>query len=539
MRASIVAINTQLMLQDTLDRIINSSPRTHGLILLAIIVLGFLLRAYSLYAGQGYREFAVGDELEAYKVVLELLAGVDYAWYIGQPNFSGGHAPGPLWTLFWLLTYKLGGYSFDGAMFIMLLLNTFVIYLVYKLANMFVGRDYALLTALLYATGPWPVYYSTGVWNPVPMAFFGAILFLSLWDVTQRDNARSIFPVCLIAAITPQFHMISVFYYPAILLLLYLSPAKLNKKWFIYGVIAGISVYIPYFIGEMNNDWENTRAIFGESVPMSFGVAKIISTPIGVISNQIGRWTDYGFSGYREFGDNYFGSYIVLLVINVFSLLISLIIIGFFLRLLFRSLQGNWLSPKSAYANHQAVMFFGILLILPSLLFLITGHNYGSRYTIVAFPLLFILPAAFLRYLDTKKYIIFFRSAISLMVAINIYLIISFHHHQGELIENGNVFVPSFRKMEVARQEIRKHTDPELYIQLDPTEYIKDEPEYMLLGGLFLSDYISITESFISHSEQPTGSVTYYIEATAEPKTTGETIIYQSNGLAVVDREKK
>lgn len=534
-----MSINIQAMLQDILDRVINSSPRTHGLLLLAIITLGFLLRAYSLYAGQGYREFAVGGELEAYRVALELLAGVDTAWYIGQPNFSGGHAPGPLWTLFWLFAYKLGGYSVDGAMFIMLLLNTLVIYLVYKLASIFVGRDCALLTALLYATGPWPVYYSTGVWNPVPMAFFGAILFLSLWDITQRDNSRSIFLVCLIAAITPQFHMISVFYYPAILLIMYLSPARLNKKWFVFGVIAGISVYLPYFIGDMSNDWENTRAIFGEGLPMSFGVAKIISTPIGVISNQIGRWTDYGFSGYREFGNEYFASYVVLLAINIVSLIISLIIVGSFIRTLFRSLRGNWLSPKSAFAKHPAVIFFGILLVLPSLLFLLTGHNYGSRYSIVAFPLLFILPAVFLKNLTSERFRNFFRSAISILVVINIYLIISFNHHQGDLIENGAAYVPSFRKVEAARQEIEKNTDSGLFITLDPTAYIENKPEYMLLGGLFLADYISITESFIRHTEQPSGSITYYIEPATDLKTTSETIIYQSNGLAVVDREKK
>ncbi len=531
--------NNQTMQQYIIDRIKAGSQGEHYFLLLVIIATGFVLRFYSLYAGEGYREFAVGDELHAYSVALSLLTGAETSWHIGQPTFSGGHAPGPLWTLFWLSAYKLGGSSVDGAMFIMLLLNTFVIYLVYKLATIFVGRNYALFTALLYATGPWPVYYSTGMWNPVPMAFFGAILFLSLWDITQRDNSRSIFVVCLIAAITPQFHMISVFYYPAILLIMYLSPAKLNKKWFMAGVIAGISVYLPYFIGEMNNNWENTRAIFGESLPMSFGVAKIISTPIGVLSNQIGRWTDYGFSGYREYGDAYFGSYIILLVINVFSLLISLIIIGSFLRRLFRSLQGNWLSPKSAFLNHPDVMFFGILLILPSLLFLLTGHNYGSRYSIVAFPLLFILPAAFLKYLETEKFIVFFRSAISLLVVINIYLIISFNHHQGDLIENGNVFVPSFRKMETVRQEIRKHTDPELFIQLDPTEYIKDKQEYMLLGGLFLSQYMSTTELFISHGEKPSRSVIYYIEQATDPKTANETTLYQSNGLAVVKREKK
>lgn len=526
----------QSMIQDTLDRITNCSTRDHKLLLFAVIFAGFLLRAYSLYAGQGYREFAVGDELEAYLVALQLLAGEGNAWYIGQPNFSGGHAPGPLWTLFWLTTYKLGGNTLDGAMFIILLLNTFVIYLVYRLAAAFIGRDYALLTALLYATGPWPVYYSTGVWNPVPMAFFGALLFLALWDVTRRDNSRAIFLVCAIAAITPQFHMISVFYYPAILLILYLGPAKLNKKWFVIGVIAGIAAYLPYFIGEMNSDWENTRAILGESLPISPGVAKIISTPIGAISNQIGRWTDYGFSGYREYGDQYFGSYIVLLIINIFSLIISLVILASFVRTLYRTLRGHWMSPKTAFSKHPAVVFFGILLVLPSLLFMLTGHNYGSRYSIIAYPLLFILPAAFLKNLRSERSIRLFRSAIATLVVINIYLIISFNHHQGDLIENADAFIPSFRKMESARQVIRDKTDDGLFIRLDPSAYVQNKPEYMLLGGSFLANYMMITESFISHFEQPTGSVTYYIEPATDPKTADETIIYQSNGLAVVAR---
>lgn len=532
-----MSASIQKIFQNAIDRTTQTDNRTHYLLLACIIVIGFLLRLYSLYAGEGYREFAVGDELHAFTVAMNLLNGIGDAWYVGQPTFSGGHTPGALWTLFWLFAYISGGYSVDGAMFIMLLLNTSVIYLVYRLARHFTGRNYALLTALLYATGPWPVYYATGVWNPVPMAFFGAILFLALWDVAQRNHSRSIFVVCLVAAITPQFHMISVFYYPAILLILYLAPATLNKKWFALGIIAGICAYLPYFIGEMNNNWENTRAIFGESLPMSFGVAKIISTPVGVISNQIGRWTDYGFSGYREFGDEYFGSYIILLVINIISLLISLVIVAGFIRTLFQTLRGCWLTPKTAFKQQPKIIFLGILLVLPSLLFLLTGHNYGSRYSIIAFPLLFILPALFLGNLKTEKFINLFRYAITIMVAINIYLIVSFNYHQGDLIENGEAFIPSFRKMAAASMEIKKKSDPDVLIKLDPTDYIEDKPEYMLLGGQFLADYVAITEQFINHEKRPAQSVTYYIEPATDPKTANETIIYQSNGLVVVDRK--
>ena len=72
------------MYQNTIDRIARADARTHSLWLIIIIALGFFLRAYSLYAGEGYREFAVGDELHAFRVALNLLHGIGDAWYVGQ-----------------------------------------------------------------------------------------------------------------------------------------------------------------------------------------------------------------------------------------------------------------------------------------------------------------------------------------------------------------------------------------------------------------------------------------------------------------------
>ena len=65
------------MLQDIIEKIKAGSQRDHNILLLMIIATGFALRFYSLYAGEGYREFAVGDELHAYGVALGLLTGAD------------------------------------------------------------------------------------------------------------------------------------------------------------------------------------------------------------------------------------------------------------------------------------------------------------------------------------------------------------------------------------------------------------------------------------------------------------------------------
>ena len=119
------------MLQDIIEKIKTGSQHNHNILLLVIIATGFALRFYSLYAGEGYREFAVGDELHAYGVALGLLTGAETSWHIGQPTFSGGPAAGPLWTLLWLATFKLGGSAVDGAVCMMLVRSAFVIYLVY------------------------------------------------------------------------------------------------------------------------------------------------------------------------------------------------------------------------------------------------------------------------------------------------------------------------------------------------------------------------------------------------------------------------
>jgi len=385
----------QKLFDEFILKVTASSENSHRILLLIIVALGFSLRLHGLLVGEGFREFSIKDEVTAYEFAMAFLAGEPHTWYLGQPAFLDGLAPGPMWTLFWVFLYKLGGSTPDGAMFWMLTVNTFVIYLVYRFSRILLGRDYALLTALLYATGAWPMFYSTILWNPVPMALIGILLFISLWQTTQHEQSSSIFWVCLISAIIPQFHMIGLFYYPAILLVLYLSPVTLNKKWFVLGVAAGIGVYIPYLVGDMMNGWQNTRDMFTGGVPGSFGVGKIFVTPAGVLSNQIARWTGYGFENYREFGDKYFGSYILLVAVNLVSIIISLVFFVSILRKGFNVMRGNWLTPARVYADHPASLFIGIFLLIPPLLFLLTRHNYGSRYTIIIFPLLFMLPAFF------------------------------------------------------------------------------------------------------------------------------------------------
>src|ERR1035438_2312482 len=69
--------------------------------------------------------------------------------------------------------------------------------------------------------------------------------------------------------------------------------------------------------------------------------------------------------------------------------------VGCFLATFVRILRDHWRSPRAAFATAPAEVFIGLLFFLPLLLFILSFNNFSSRYMIIEFPLLFLLPALF------------------------------------------------------------------------------------------------------------------------------------------------
>lgn len=527
-------MSVSTFLEKCFDALDGRASRLHISFLLLTIAIGFVLRFYGFYAGQGYHYFAINDELNAYQFALSYLAGDEKAQYLGQPHFSGGQAPGPVWTIFWVLLLKLGGNSVDGAIFWMAVLNTFTIYLVYLVASKFLSPRHALAATLIYATAAWPVYYSVGVWNPLTLAFWGGLLFLSLWAVANQDYSRQIFWVCLIAAVIPQFHMVGVFYIPAILLILFLIPTKLSKQWLVVGLIAGAAVYVPYLVGEIRHDWENTRNIIANGRDLSFSVFKIISAPITVLSAVPGRWVGESFAELKAFGNSYFGSFLILIVFSLISFVNAFVYLVSFLASLFRSLQGRWLSPRQAYNGNPAFVFIGILLVVPLLLFLLTGHNYASRYTIIIFPLLFLLPIFFIQKLKTPKAKKFWINNMGLVAIFNVYLVISFFTYQNNLIEDSNKFMPSFRKLEMLRHELRTDAGNDTFINVRIADDVNALPIGSRITKATVAQYIDIYQTFINHTTDSKKRKTYLLKLAENLQDHEKDVVYNGNGIAIV-----
>ncbi len=415
---------------------------------LAVIIFGgFLLRFYSLYVGQAYTYFAINDEVTALQYALGFLAGDQHMLYLGSPALNQGNLPGPLWAMLVAGLYKIGGSTAEGAIFGMVILNTLAIYLVYRLARVMMPNRYALFSTLLYSFSAWGIYYSAGLYNPFPLALLGALLFLALWQTTQADHSRNIFWVCLLAAGIPQFHMIGIFYYPAILLLLIISPARINRRYFVAGVLAGIALYMPYVIGEIQHHWQNTQLMLTGDRHFSAGTLKVISTPIAMLTNHPGQWAGRGFEDFKQFGDACFGSYILLLIVNLISLTLALIVVIRFMKRLYRSIFSGKMSLRERYQQHSTTLFTGILLVLPLLLYTFTGKAYATRYSIIIFPLLFLLPGLVIQHMANRSSAWILTRMFLAMTAFNICMVVIFYNYQSLQLKTSSAFMPSFRHL--------------------------------------------------------------------------------------------
>ena len=500
-----------------------------------IFLIGLALRLYAAIAGQGYHYFAIGDEILAYKVALGFLQGDPSAYYLGQPTFAGGHTPGPLWTLLWVGFYKLAGDSVPHASIIMALFNSLAIILVYRLAKHFLQPRFALFACLWFALAPWPIYHAAGMWNPMTLAVLGSILFLALHHVTQTDDSRWIILVCVMAAMLPQFHMIGIFYLPAILLLLWLAPARIHRGNFIIGCLLGFALYIPYLIGEITHHWSNLQQILSGKDSFDAGVLKILTAPLTVLSNHPGRWAGDDLNESLAFANRWFGSYIVLIVLNIISFAMALIAASFFIARFVGALRQARGSLRLAYQQHPQISFLGIILILPVLLFVLTGHNFSTRYTVIVFPLLFLLPAYYLQYAPHNRWRQFVSYTLPITLVANAYLPVAFFTQQHQQITAGDYLVCSFAKLESLRDSIKAHAGNDAFINIDTRPYSEhSEFEKLFIAGTALSGYMSVYETHLGHQDHAaTVTKTYILARDSQTGINAAQIAWRGNGAII------
>ena len=265
------------------------------------------------------------------------------------------------------------------------------------------------------------------------------------------------------------------------------------------------------------------------------GVLKALILPVTDLSNLISSITGDKFADYRAFGDTCFGSIWVLIAFNVLSLALATAIIASFLVSFIRVLRLNWPSPRRAFAVAPAEAFIGLLVFLPPLLFIASFSNFSSRYLIIEFPLLFLLPALFVvRNLAKNRWRKPILAALLATVVFNVYLTLASFRYQGTLIETGDRFLPSFRKMETVRQRLKADAGPGARFQIDQVPLLADKRHWTAAGAVTLADYVNLREKYNPSSAAAQSIKTYRVLQTADNVATNDHVAYAGNGIIIV-----
>ncbi|HET6421964.1 MAG TPA: glycosyltransferase family 39 protein [Geobacteraceae bacterium] len=504
------------------------------IILLVIIAAGLVLRLLGLVWGHGYYQTGISDDMEAFRSALSYLEGDAKAQYLGQPHFNSGKVPGPLWAMLWSLPLRFGG-SPVTVILMIILLNVATIPLVYLLARRLFGQSCALWTTLFYAVSPWPVYFSVSCNNPSAMAMLGVLLFLALWDVCSTPRSANIFWVCVLLAALPHFHMVGVFYVPFVLLVIILSGSGINRKWLAAGILAAVVIYIPYVFGEMSNHWENTRQILSGKSKFQLGVIKVLTSQVNVLSNVVSRWTGHHLAEYRSFGDTALDSFYVLTGFNLISVFLGILFLGNFIRDFFRRFRGRWFAPRQVFRSSPSLCFTGILLFGPVLLFVLTGHDFTTRYLCVQLPLLFCLPALFLGKIPRmERWRAVLAGGLILTTTFNLAITPVFFRYQKSQIERAALFVPTLPGMEALYRALRADTPPDARILIQWKDFTARTQGDAYETAKTIAKYISMRDELYFLSGKSRASRTYLLEPACLANKSNVIPVFQCNGIRLI-----
>jgi hypothetical protein len=508
-----------------------------GLWLFLIILLGFGIRFTGVTWGQAYSNFSTTDSLAAYSFTVDYALGDPRAQYIGQPNYNEhSKVPGPLWSLFCFIGLRSWG-SVEGIVLLILLLNTATIYLTYLLTERTLGPPYSFWAALLAATLPFPVYYSNFVYNPNVMPFLGALFFLVLWDVTQKDFSRSIFWLGVLFLAMPQFHLSGLSLLSVAILVLALSSTRLNVRWLVAGIMVGTCFYIPYIRGEMAHGWENTLNMTSGRNGHWWGGLKALVAPWNFLINYVPQWT-HSETEYRQLGKECFGWFGILVILNIVSAVIAILLLVRAFGESRKAMHGLLSAPRQTFQRSPGILFLTIIIVVPLFQSLISRQSFHSRYAIVVLPaLLALVSYALVQWLASPRFGRMFAIAIVVMTCGNLWFMPAMYYRQNMHINQGEVFLASFRHLESLYQQLKIHAGINRCVRVDDVAYRKTlDPKDKLQGeAKHISGYVKDREKeFVAATGIYNEPVIYTLLRADQVNPGDRAVAYCTNGVALV-----
>lgn len=357
----------------------------HIVFIILIFFLGFFLRVFRLPDFISYHQdqvrdlFYIQDHFQQAKIIL-----------LGPKASVGNFFLPPFWYYLMSFVYVFSPSPLAPA-FLVVVLNSLTVVIIYLFCQKFFDKKTAIFSSLLYAVSPFSIEYSRFAWNPNPIPFFTILSIYFLFSYFYEKRTASFYLSLIAASLTFQLH-----YQGFLLVVVVFLVSFLKKDYenFILGLAIFIILLTPFFISELQNNFQNTKEIvyFLEKTTQgkSFGIKNSVKAFTQETPEFFARSIFFNFKG-----------------LGIIFSFIFYVLIGQFLF--------NFLQKKIDFKNKQNFLIF-LLTILFLTLFI-------YRQWIISYYLLVtIVPLIIFFVLILKKYPLM----LILIISLNLYFSPSF-----------------------------------------------------------------------------------------------------------------
>lgn len=233
--------------------------------LFVILLIGAFVRFYRISATQTFLEDEGRDML-----IVQRMIDTKFPVLLGPQTSTGNMYLGPLYYYF--ITPALiffAGNPVGPAIWIAIT-GVATIALLYFVGSKWFGKRAGFVSAILYATLPYPVMFTRNSWNPnlVPL-----VMTLLLWMAseikltdTKKSNYRHIWHFGLLAGVLMQLHYMALVGIGATGLFIVVSNYRAWRKLLV-GLLIGLAGVLitlsPFIVFEVRNNYVNSRALIG------------------------------------------------------------------------------------------------------------------------------------------------------------------------------------------------------------------------------------------------------------------------------------
>lgn len=226
-------------------------------ILIAILVLGFLLRVYGAIESLDYAH----DQDLAGWIIKDIVVNKHFR-LIGQETSTQGIFIGPFYYYLLIPFYLLFNMDPVGVVVLATLLGLFNIWSFYFVFSRVHSKKVGLIAAFFYAVSYFTISIDRGVLPITPVIVWTVWFYYAINLVLKGNQKTSFLVLGILVGLIWNFHAALALLIPLIPLSLYLAKKKVDWKALKRGILALFITSLPLIIFELRHNFSQARALY-------------------------------------------------------------------------------------------------------------------------------------------------------------------------------------------------------------------------------------------------------------------------------------